>query len=178
MNQKGGFYAEYVAIPDRHAARIPKRLDLLHAGAMPSVALTALQGIDDALGVGRNEHMVIIGASGNVGMFAIQFAKLRGARVLAIASGRDGVAFAKRLGADVAIDGKRRDVAAALSDFAPEGLDAVLGLAGGPALTACIDALRRAATRRTYRVPQRRRAGATPLTSPRTSRRRRRAWSQ
>lgn len=138
-----GFDAEYVSIPDPSLAHIPRRLDLLHAGASPAVAITAIQGIDDALDVKRNERVVIVGASGNVGMFAVQFAKGRGARVFAIASGRDGTAFAKRLGADVAVDGKRRNLAEALSEFAPDGVDAVLGLAGGKALSASIDALRR-----------------------------------
>ena len=142
--RKGGFDAEYVVVPESSAARIPRRLDLIHAGASAAVALTALQGIDDALHVKRGETVVIVGASGNVGMFAIQFAKHRGAVVVAIASGRDGTAFARRLGADVAIDGKRVDIAKALRDFglAPNGVDAVLGLLGGRALTACIDALR------------------------------------
>jgi len=142
-SKKGGFDAEYVAVPDPGVAKIPRRLDLLHAGASPAVALTAVQGIDDALKVKRNESVVIVGASGNVGMFAVQFAKHRGARVLAIASGRDGVAFARRLGADVSIDGKRADIADALNDFAPDGVDAVLGLVGGKVLTTCIGALRR-----------------------------------
>jgi NADPH:quinone reductase len=142
-SRKGGFDAEYVAVADASVARIPRGLDLLHAGASPAVALTAVQGIDDALAVKRNESVVIVGASGNVGMFAVQFAKHRGARVLAIASGRDGTAFARRLGADVAIDGKRSNLAEVLEDFAPDGIDAVLGLAGGKVLATCIDALKR-----------------------------------
>ena len=140
--RKGGFDAEYVAVADKNVARIPRRLDLLHAGASPAVALTALQGIDDALEVKRNEHVVVVGASGNVGTFAIQFAKGRGARVLAVASGRAGTALARRLGADVAVDGKHGGVAKALEEFAPDGVDAVLGLVGGKVLTTCIDALR------------------------------------
>jgi NADPH:quinone reductase-like Zn-dependent oxidoreductase len=140
---KGGFDAEYVAVAEPSVAHVPRRLDLLRAGASPAVALTAVQGIDDALEVKRNEHVVIVGASGNVGMFAVQFAKHRGARVLAIASGRDGTAFARRLGADVAIDGKRSDIAEALNDFAPEGVDAVLGLVGGKVLKTAIGAVRR-----------------------------------
>jgi NADPH:quinone reductase-like Zn-dependent oxidoreductase len=142
-SDKGGFDAEYVAVAEPSVARIPRRLDLLQAGASPAVALTALQGIDDALHVKRGERVVIVGASGNVGMFALQFAKGRGAHVLAIASGRDGVAFARRLGADVAIDGKRGNLAEALCEFAPDCVDAVLALAGGKVLTTCIDAVRR-----------------------------------
>ena len=103
--RKGGFDAEYVAVADRNVARIPPRLDLLHAGASPAVALTALQGIDDALEVKRNERVVVVGASGNVGTFAIQFAKGRGACVLP--SRRVALAaLARRLGADAAVDGK------------------------------------------------------------------------
>ena len=86
-----GFDAEYAVVPASRVARIPRGLDMLHAGASPAVALTALQGIDDALHVKRNECVVVVGASGNVGVFAVQFAKQRGARVFAIASGRDGV---------------------------------------------------------------------------------------
>lgn len=141
-SKRSGFDAEYVAVPEAGVARIPEGLNLVRAGASPAIALTALQGIDDALHVKRGEHVVIVGASGNVGMFALQFAKARGANVLAIASGRDGTAFAKRLGADLAIDGKRADIAESLDEFAPEGVDAVLGLVGGKVLTACIDAVR------------------------------------
>ena len=48
-NSKGGFYAEYVAVPAAHAARPPRRLSLEEAGAITATGLTALQGIDDAL---------------------------------------------------------------------------------------------------------------------------------
>jgi NADPH:quinone reductase-like Zn-dependent oxidoreductase len=136
-----GFYAEYVAVPAKNAARIPRGLDLRRAGAAPAIALTALQGVDDALHVKRGERVVIIGASGNVGMLALQFAKRRGAKVLAIASGRDGVRFARGLGADAAVDGKRGNVNDALVRFAPEGVDAILAFVGGKLLTTCMDAL-------------------------------------
>ena len=142
-NPKGGFYAEYVAVAASKAARLPRGLDLQTAGAIPVIALTALQGVDDALGIKKGESVIIHGASGNVGMLALQFVKLRGARVLATASGRDGIAFARRLGADEAIDGKRDDIVAAARDFAPDGIDAVLAFIGGKELTRCLDALRK-----------------------------------
>lgn len=141
-DEKTGFDAEYVAVPAKHAARIPKRLGMVEAGASAAVALTAVQGIDDALHIKRGECVVIVGASGDVGMFAVQFAKRRGANVLAVASGNDGVAFAKRLGADVAVDGKRAGLSEALMEFAPNGVDAILALVGGKVLTTCMDALR------------------------------------
>lgn len=142
-NPKGGFYAEYVAAPADRVARIPEELDLLHAGAVPTTGLTALQGVDDALRLRAGETVIIHGASGGVGTLALQFAKRVRALAIASASGREGVALAKRLGADFAIDGKRSDIAATALRVAPQGIDAVLGLAGGDALERCLDALRK-----------------------------------
>jgi NADPH2:quinone reductase len=141
-NKKGGFYAEYVAVPAHTVAPIPEGLDLKHAGAIPTTGLTALQGIDDALRLTSNETVIIHGASGGVGSLAVQFAKLRGAGVFATASGKDGVTFVRRLGADVAVDGRHDDIGAVARSFAPGGVDAVLGLAGGEALEECLKALR------------------------------------
>jgi NADPH:quinone reductase len=138
---KGGFYAECVAIPADYVARVPSSLDMKQAGAAAASGLTAVQGIDEHLHVRANEAVVIHGASGAVGTLAVQFAKLRRARVLGIASGADGVALVKRLGADEAIDGREGDVAAAIRDFAPDGIDALLALAGGDVLNRCVEAL-------------------------------------
>jgi NADPH:quinone reductase-like Zn-dependent oxidoreductase len=142
-NPKGGFYAEYVAMPATKVARIPAGFDLTHAGAGTATGLTALQGVDDALKLRRGETILIHGASGSVGSLAVQFAKARGARVLATASGKDGVSFVHGLGADFVVDGKRDDVEAIARAFAPEGLDAVLAFVGGASLTQCLSALRR-----------------------------------
>lgn len=141
-NPKGGFYAEYVAVVAEKVARVPGGLDLEHAGAIPTTGLTALQGIDDALHVKRGEALIIHGASGGVGTLAVQFAKLRGARVIATARGEDGLALVRRLGADAAVDGGRTDLVDVARGFEPGGIDAVLGLSGGDALERCIDALR------------------------------------
>jgi NADPH:quinone reductase-like Zn-dependent oxidoreductase len=142
-NAKGGFYAEYVAVVADKVAPVPDLLDLEHAGAIPTTGLTALQGIDDALRVSSGESVIVLGASGGVGTLALQFAKLRGARVLAIASGGDGAALARRLGADAVIDGRRENIAAAARSFAPDGVDAMLALAGGDAVAIGLDTLRR-----------------------------------
>jgi NADPH2:quinone reductase len=141
-NPKGGFYAEYVAVAKEKVSPIPKNLDLRHAGAIPTTGLTALQGVDDALQIKRGESLIVHGASGGVGSLAIQFAKLRGARVLATALGDDGLAFVRRLGADVAVDGKREDIAEQARSFEPGGVNAVLALVGGDALERCLDAVR------------------------------------
>ena len=143
-NPKGGFYAEYCCVPARAVGRVPKELDLERAGALCVLGLTAIQGVDDALKVGKGDTVIVHGASGNVGMIAVQLAKWRGARVLATASGRDGVAFVRALGIDDVVDGKKSgDVSAAARAFAPDGADAVLAFVGGDSLVACIDALRK-----------------------------------
>ncbi|QOG24048.1 zinc-binding dehydrogenase [Bradyrhizobium sp. SEMIA] len=140
-NPKGGFYAEYVAVPADKVARIPKRLDLRHAGAIATTGLTALQGIDDALKLKKGETVIIHGASGGVGTLAVQFARLRGARVFATASGPEGVELVRELGAHVTVDGKRIDIDDQARRFAPDGADAILALAGGDALEKCMNVL-------------------------------------
>jgi NADPH:quinone reductase-like Zn-dependent oxidoreductase len=141
-NPKGGFYAQYTAVPASKVAHAPLSLDLPHAGAVPISGLTALAGVHAVLTLTKGESLIILGATGGVGTLALQLAKLRGARVLAIASGSDGVALARRLGADEAVDGHHEDLTAACRSFAPSGVDAVLALAGGEAFTACAQALR------------------------------------
>lgn len=141
-NQKGGFYAEYVAVSADHAGRAPRQLDLLHAGAAAVTGLTALQGIDDHLDVHQREAVLIFGASGAVGTLALQFAKYRRARVVGTASGNDAEKLLRELGADHMIDVRRDDAVERLRALVPDGLDAVLALAGGDALERCLDLVR------------------------------------
>src|SRR3981189_3162261 len=140
-NPKGGFYAEYVVVPGDKGAPTPRRLDLRQPGAIPSTGLTALQGIDDALGLKKGETVIIHGASGGVGTLALQFARLRGARVFATASGKDGGELVREMGARAVVDGKRIDIDDQARRFAPNGVDAVLALAGGDALGGCLNGL-------------------------------------
>jgi NADPH:quinone reductase-like Zn-dependent oxidoreductase len=141
-NRKGGFYAEYVAVDERKTGRVPRRLDLLQAGAGAVTGLTALQGIDGALEVRRGETVLIFGASGAVGTLAVQFAKRLGARVLATASGQRAAKVVRRLGADAVIDARRGKAADQLRELTPDGIDAVLALAGGDELERCLDFVR------------------------------------
>lgn len=131
LNPKGGFYAEYVAVDADLVARVPGQLTTEQAGVMSGVLVTALRGLDDTLGLKPSESVVIVGASGGVGHVAVQLAKRMGARVLAVASGDDGVTLAERLGADAAVDGHGDDIVTAARVFAPDGVDAVLLTVGG-----------------------------------------------
>jgi NADPH:quinone reductase-like Zn-dependent oxidoreductase len=138
-----GFYAEYVKVWADRLAHLPKGMGLTEAGALAISGLSALQGIDDVLQMKRGETLLIHGAAGAVGSLAIPLAKLKGVRVLATVTDDAGRAFASKLGADAVVNGRTGDIAAAAKQFAPDGVDAVLGLAGGKALEDCIDTLRR-----------------------------------
>ncbi|HZR47579.1 MAG TPA: NADP-dependent oxidoreductase, partial [Candidatus Manganitrophaceae bacterium] len=141
-NPKGGFYAEYAVVDAEQVGSAPERLTLLQAGASAATGLTALQGIDDQLKIRRGETVLIFGASGAVGTLAVQFAKRRAARVIATASGLEAARLVRRLGADAVIDARKDDAIDALQEIAPEGLDAVLALAGGPTLERFLELIR------------------------------------
>ncbi len=138
----GGFYAEYVAVDAEQVGRVPEHLDLLEAGAAATTGLTALQGIDDVLRLREEETLLIFGASGAVGTLAVQFAKLRKARVLATASGADATKLVRELGADAVIEARSGDAPERLRALAPDGIDAALVLASGDALERCLDLVR------------------------------------
>jgi NADPH:quinone reductase-like Zn-dependent oxidoreductase len=142
MNPKGGFYAEYAAVKADNVARVPDKLTTAQAGVMACDALTALTGLDDVLGLKPGEALMIFGAGGGIGHLAVQLARRMGARVLALASGADGVALVRRLGADVVVNGRTDDVTAAAQAFAPAGLDAALMTAGGEAADRALSAMR------------------------------------
>ena len=146
LNPKGGFYAQYAAVDAGLVSRVPDRLPTEQAGAMPGVALTALRGLDDVLGVRPGESVAIFGAGGGVGHAALQLAKTMGARVLGVASGADGVGLVEALGADAAVDGRAGGAADAVVEaarrFAPGGLDAALLTAGGEAAEGVLSAVR------------------------------------
>jgi NADPH:quinone reductase-like Zn-dependent oxidoreductase len=100
---KGGGYAEYAVATEKEAAPKPKSLSYVEAAAVPIVALTAWQALIDTAKLGAGQTVLIHGGSGGVGSFAIQIAKVRGAKVIATAS-TPNQDLLKQLGADVAID--------------------------------------------------------------------------
>jgi NADPH:quinone reductase len=137
-----GFYAEYAKARVEKVAHVPKGIGLDEAGVLAISGLSALQGIDDALQLKAGETLIVHGAAGAVGTLAVQLAKLRGAKVLATASRDEDFASLRRLGADAIVNGRTGDIAAAAARFAPHGVDAVLGLAGGDAFERCLDSVR------------------------------------
>jgi NADPH2:quinone reductase len=142
LNPKGGFYAEFAAVEWTHVHPVPDGLSDMEAGALPVDAITALLGLTDVLEVAEGESLLIFGASGGLGHLAVQLAKLLGAQVFAVASGQDGAALARRLGADEVVDGRADDILAAAKSFAPEGFDKMLLTAGGAVAQNLLDLLR------------------------------------
>jgi len=138
----GGFYAEYVAVHEDNVAPIPPGVNPEEAGALGADGVTALRGLEDELRIQKGDTLMIFGASGGIGHIAVQLAKRIGAKVLAVASGSDGVDLVRRLGADAAVDGRSEDVGAAARAFAPKGVDAALVLTGGKGLPEALRAVR------------------------------------
>ena len=141
-NPKGGFYAEYTAVKAENASVIPSDWKMEQAAVLPSDGLTALKGLEGVLGLQPDQSVMIFGASGGIGHLAVQLAKRLGARVFAVASGEDGVNLVKRLGADVAVDGRSDKVLDVAREFSSEGIDAALVTAGGPATDLALAAIR------------------------------------
>jgi NADPH:quinone reductase-like Zn-dependent oxidoreductase len=98
-----GTFAEYVLAKEDQLAPKPANKSFDEVAALPVAALTALQGLRDAAGIRAGQKVLIYGASGGVGSFAVQFAKSFGAEVTAVCSSRN-LDMARSLGADHVID--------------------------------------------------------------------------
>ncbi|QBI54893.1 NADP-dependent oxidoreductase [Streptomonospora litoralis] len=127
----GGGYAELRAVSADAAARRPESLSAQEAAGVPVAATTAHQALVDVLGVERGEAVLVTGAAGGVGAFAVQIAaRLLGARVVGTASAPDHPAV-RESGATAAVDYRDDAWPQAVRDAAGGGVDAMLDCAGG-----------------------------------------------
>jgi NADPH:quinone reductase-like Zn-dependent oxidoreductase len=125
-----GAYADYITVPASTLARKPRSLDHAHAAAVPLAGLTAFQILFDpgAIALAPGQVILIHGAAGGVGSFAVQLAHGRGARVIATGSAQNE-AFLRELGADEFVDyGKQR------FEDQVHDVDAVFDTVGGDTL--------------------------------------------
>ena len=127
----GGAFAEYVSVRSDHLMPIPAQLSFEQAAGCPVAALTALQAVRDHAKTKPGQRVLIIGASGGVGSFAVQIAKSMGATVTGVCSTKN-VDVVKSLGADQVID-------YTLDDFAEggKGYDVVLHVSGNRSFSDC-----------------------------------------
>lgn len=110
-SKTGGAYAEFVAVGEDAAALKPKDISHEEAAAIPLAALTALQALRDQGKIRAGSRVLVNGASGGVGVYAVQIAKALGARVTAVC-GSANVEWVKGLGAETVIDYKKEAVLA------------------------------------------------------------------
>lgn len=122
---RNGTYAEYLAVRAGEIARRPASIDHQAAAGVSLAGLTAWQGLFDHGKLQAGQKVLIQGASGGVGTFAVQFAKWKGAYVIGTASG-ENIPFLKELGADEVIDYKTDAFEKKLKD-----IDVVLDTIGG-----------------------------------------------
>ena len=125
LGKYSGGYAELARALREEVAEKPETLDDVHAGAVPLAATTAWQGLFDQGELLSGQKVLIHGGAGGVGHFAIQFAKLCGAEVIATARGEDA-GFLRQLGADQVIDYRKEKFEQEVAD-----VDLVLDLIGG-----------------------------------------------
>ena len=104
-----GSFAEFVCAKEDRIAPKPANLTFDQAAAVPTAAITALQGLRDKGGIRAGQHVLILGAGGGVGSFAVQIAKAYGAHVTGVCSTAK-VDLVRSLGADEVIDYTKGDV--------------------------------------------------------------------
>jgi NADPH:quinone reductase-like Zn-dependent oxidoreductase len=123
-----GTYAEYVAVTeDAPLERLPQGLDPTTAAALPTAGVTALQ-IVDAIGPLPGKTVLIVGAAGGVGSFAMQLAAQAGAHVIAVARA-DDAARMRAYGAAETVDHTAVSVPDAVQQAHPDGIDVLVDLA-------------------------------------------------
>lgn len=133
-----GSFAEYAVGPENKLAHKPANLTFSQAAVVPISAGTALQALRDVGQVRAGQKVLIIGASGGVGSYAVQLAKILGAQVTGVASAAKAD-FVRSLGADHVLDYARDDFADGTRHY-----DLILDIGGGSSLRR----LRRALTPR------------------------------
>ena|ERR1039458_2488917 len=126
-----GAFAEYAVAPDSKLAPKPANVSFENAAALPVAALTALQGLRKHGKIQPGQNILINGASGGVGTFAVQLGKIFGAKVTAVCSARNAE-LVRSLGADRIIDYAQEDFSTGTARY-----DVILDLAGNHPFSVC-----------------------------------------
>lgn len=137
-----GMLTEYKALPERSWVKVPEHLSFEQAATLPTSALTAWHATNEVGPVRSGDTVLIIG-TGGVAVFALQFAKLAGARVIVVSSSEEKYAKLSAMGAEVINSVTNRDwPPTALKMTAGEGVDQLIELGGGGTLARSFAATR------------------------------------
>ena len=136
-----GAAAERIAIPASRLARVPDGLALDKAAGLSVAYGTSLHALKQRAEMKLGETLLVLGASGGVGLAAVEIGKAMGARVIAGASSDEKLAFARSYGADETINTATDDLRARLKDLAPKGVDVVYDPVGGALTEAALRSL-------------------------------------
>lgn len=142
----GGGWAERVAVHTSEMAVLPENVSYETAATLPVAGMTALYSLEQA-GQLLGRRVLVTGASGGVGLFGIQLAKLSGATVTALVRRESNVPVARDAGADHVVVGERADGAAAFGKY-----HCILDSVGGDVLADCLTLLVRGGTLVSYGI--------------------------
>jgi 2-desacetyl-2-hydroxyethyl bacteriochlorophyllide A dehydrogenase len=135
-NLSGGAYAEYAAVSEKVAALKPINMTHEKAATVPLAAMTALQALRDEGNLKPGQKVLINGASGGVGIFAVQIAKILGAETIAVCSDRNQ-SLVSSLGADRVIDYNQQDFIGDTTKY-----DIIFDVVGNRSLIECKQVLK------------------------------------
>jgi NADPH2:quinone reductase len=128
----GGGYAEYCLAHEGHALRIPRKLSMVEASAIPETFLTVWHNAFERGGLESGETLLVHGGTSGIGTTAIQLAKAFGAKVITTAGSPEKCQAARDLGADLAINYKTEDFVAVTKEWTEgKGANVILDMIGG-----------------------------------------------
>jgi NADPH:quinone reductase len=128
-----GTAREYIAVPAKQLVKIPEKLDFERAAGLTVTYGTTLYALRERAQLKSGETLAVLGASGGVGLAAIEIGKIMGARVIACASSAEKLDFARSHGADETVNYASEDLRGALKRLGGErGIDVVYDPVGGP----------------------------------------------
>lgn len=124
-----GTYADYISLPESYITRRPLNISFCDAAAIPLAGLTAYQALYELGQLRAGAEVFILGAAGGVGSFAVQFARLAGAHVSALAK-KEHHNYLRMLGADETIDYTETDFRIPFRHLIPRGADLIIDCVG------------------------------------------------
>ncbi|CAM2957838.1 NADPH:quinone oxidoreductase family protein [Prescottella defluvii] len=136
-----GGYAELVTVPATMVFPVPESMSFVDAAGFAVTYGTSYHGLVDRAALAPGETLLVLGASGGVGLTAVEIGKALGARVIAAASSADKLALCREHGADEVIDYAADDLTTRLKQVAPDGVGVVYDPVGGEHAQAAVRAL-------------------------------------